>query len=84
MTATWLYDMLDGITVTSLDIVCSSEQCKVYEFKDIPHVLISWLCKGSSVRYPVHTAEPCGQSGVVAALFLNLNTRWRSVVSFTH
>ena len=55
--------------------VCSSEQCKVYEFKDIPHVVISGLCKDSSVRYLVHTAKPYSQSGGVAALFLNLNTR---------
>jgi len=35
-------------------------------------------------RYPVHTAKPYGQSGGEAALFLNLNTRWRSVVNITH
>lgn len=46
MNATWQYEMLGGMTVMSLDIVCSSEQCKVYEFKDIPCVLISGLCAG--------------------------------------
>lgn len=54
--------------------MCSSEQCKVYEFKDIPHVLISGLCEGSSVRYPVHIAKPYDQSGGVAALFLIIST----------
>jgi hypothetical protein len=28
---------------------CNSEQCKMYEFIDIPRVLISGLCKGSRV-----------------------------------
>jgi hypothetical protein len=84
--ATWQYEMLGGKTYEFRHcvFVCSPEQCKVYEFKDIPHLLISGICTGSGVRYSVHTAKPNGLSGGVAALFVNLNTRWRSVVSFTH